>query len=103
VRIYLDDDRETPNGYERTYTAPETIALLEDCFSKGVLVEVLSLDHDLGEGDCGNGYDVLLWLEEKIALYNYSPPEKINIHSANLGARVKMELAIESIGRLSKK
>ena len=95
MKVYLDDQREAPEGWTRTYTARATIALVE---AGGVTH--LSLDHDLGENidEVGTGYDVLLWIEEQVATCGQSPPE-ITVHSANVGARPKMELAIESIRR----
>lgn len=61
---------------------------------------MLSLDHDLGD-DAGNGYDVLLWIEEKTALdETYHPPISLAVHSDNAGARGKMLQAIEAISRL---
>lgn len=67
LRVYLDDERVTPEGWRRTYTAEETIELL-----KAERVDVLSLDHDLNEShyagdysDGRTGHAVLLWLVEQ--------------------------------------
>ena len=94
MKLYLDDERETPSDWFRTYTVDHTIDLL----NSGVVKE-LSLDHDLGVED-SNGYDVLLWIEEQVALHGFIPP-KIYIHSANSSAKVKMMLAVEQIIKLS--
>lgn len=95
MKVFLDDCRETPPGWVRTYTAPQTIALLETG-----LVDELSLDHDLGELD-GTGYDVCLWLEE--AVYGgFVPPKKIYIHSANPVGRAKMKVAIERVMEMAR-
>ncbi len=93
MKIYLDDERSTPEGWHRTYWPEEVIDLL-----KTKKVTHLSLDHDLGDDDHGTGYDVLLWLEEACALNGFTPPH-IKVHSANSAARIKMELAIKSIER----
>jgi hypothetical protein len=94
MKIYLDDLRPTPQGWIRTYTAKETINLL-----KTGTIEEISLDHDLGDEETqGTGYDVILWLEEQIFLDNIKPP-LIKVHSANISARIKMELAIQSINK----
>jgi Cyclic-phosphate processing Receiver domain len=49
-------------------------------------VEELSLDHDLGTvdeaGRESTGYDVLLWIEEQVALHGLVPPV-LHVHSAN--------------------
>jgi hypothetical protein len=31
MKLFLDDERPTPDGWERAYTAPEAIALLKTC------------------------------------------------------------------------
>lgn len=62
TNLYLDDERETPDGFERVYTAPECIKRLE----KGDIT-LLSLDHDLGNfSGVGCGADVTKWLKEKV-------------------------------------
>jgi hypothetical protein len=74
-------------------TPREAIELL-----RGGMVTHLSLDHDLGLDDA-TGYDVLLWLEEAVALEGFTPP-KILVHSSNPSARVKMLLAIRNIEKI---
>lgn len=95
MKIYLDDERPTPNGWVRAYWPSEVIELLE----RGGVIEV-SLDHDLGDDQRGTGYDVILWIEEAVATCGFNPP-KIVVHSANTSARTKMELGIESIQKLA--
>jgi hypothetical protein len=43
----------------------------------------LSLDQDLGDDAHGTGYDVVLWIEEQVAITAFQPPE-IVVHSANV-------------------
>jgi len=111
LRIYLDDLREAPEGWERTHSAAETIFLLEHATEP---VVELSLDHDLGicrscreEGftlaalygceHVGNGNDVLVWVEEQVFTDpDYIPP-RITVHSGNPVARQKMEQGIVHI------
>lgn len=98
MKIYLDDEREAPDGWFRTLTAFGTISLLSSSFLRDdVDVLELSLDHDLGTKD--TGYTVLLWIEEQVATNGYIPP-KIQIHTANSSARVKMELAVQQIEKI---
>ena len=52
-----------------------------------------------GYPGAGTGYDVLVWLEEAVATRSFPPPPEITVHSANAGARPKMEAAIASIRR----
>ena len=94
MKIYLDDEREAPEGWTRTYRVEPTLCLLVE--HEGEITH-LSLDHDLGTER--TGYDVLLWIERMVVEEGYQPPEHITVHSANSGARPKMELAIESISR----
>jgi len=94
MRVFLDDERPTPDGWVRIYWPSEAIALLETGE-----VEELSLDHDLGDDARGTGYDVVLWIEEAVALRGFRPP-MICVHSANSSAREKMIAGIESIERL---
>jgi hypothetical protein len=94
MRVYLDDERVTPEGWVRVYWPNEAIALLET----GNVTEI-SLDHDLGDDQRGTGYDVVLWIEEAVALRGFSPP-RISVHSANSSARDKMLAGIQATERL---
>lgn len=96
LNIYLDDDRQTPSGFVRTYTPRETIELLEKHVGE---IGFLSLDHDLGDDDgIGTGYHVVLWIEEQVYTNpDYVPPKFIYVHSANGSAAIKMRSGINSI------
>jgi hypothetical protein len=91
MRVFLDDVRSAPEGWIRVHWPSEAIAMLETG-----MVEELSLDHDLGDDKQGTGYDVILWIEEAVALRSFMPP-KIIVHSANPPAAEKMLAAIRSI------
>ncbi len=91
MKVYLDDERETPAGWHRVYWPEEAIELL-----KTGKVEEISLDHDLGDDEHGTGYDVVLWIEEAVYTSNFKAPV-MKVHSANPSAREKMELGIKSI------
>ena len=97
MKVYLDDERETPVGWQRVYWPDEAIELL-----KTGQVEEISLDHDLGDDERGNGYDVVLWIEEAVFTQGFKAP-KMKVHSANVSAREKMELGIKAIEEKSKK
>lgn len=90
MKIFLDDLRKPPDGWLHVLTAGYCILLLNSQD-----VDEISLDHDLGLED-ETGYDVLLWIEEQVITKGYIPP-KIKIHTANISARHKMELALGSI------
>ncbi len=95
MKVYLDDERNTPKGWKRVYWPDEAIQLLQTG-----KVEEISLDHDLGEDERGTGYDVVLWIEKAVITRGFKPP-KIKVHSANLSARRKMELGISNIEKNS--
>lgn len=95
MKVFLDDERATPEGWHRVYWPQEAIGLLE----AGV-VEEISLDHDLGDDSRGTGYDVILWIEEAVVLHGFRPP-KITIHSANSSAVEKMRAGVQAIDRLA--
>lgn len=95
MKVYLDDERPAPDGWVRVERAADAIALLES----GEVTE-LSLDHDLGDDAQGTGYDVVLWLEQAVALHGFRPP-RIRVHTANVSARVKMEQGVAQIRRLA--
>lgn len=91
MKVFLDDERQTPEGWVRVYWPREAIALL----MTGQVTEI-SLDHDLGNDDIGTGYDVILWIEQEVHLNGFKPP-KMKVHSANSSARMKMQNGINAI------
>lgn len=91
MKVFLDDLRTPPQGWNLVRWPDEAIVLLQT----GAVTD-LSLDHDLGDDARGTGYDVLLWIEEAVALASFAPP-RITIHSANPAARVHMDAAVKSI------
>ena len=93
MKVFLDDLRTEPDGWVRVFWPDQAIVLLESG-----LVTDISLDHDLGDDQRGTGYDVLLWIEEVVHLRNFSPP-RIQVHSANTSARLRMLIAISAIER----
>lgn len=104
MKIYLDDERPCPPGWIHCRWPQEVIRLLE----RGGVTHV-SLDHDLGDAESSvregrterTGYDVILWIEEQVALHGFYPPA-ITVHSANAGRRGEMEAGIRSIERLAR-
>jgi hypothetical protein len=94
VNIFLDDDRETPPLFARTYTVGQTISML--IMHKGN-VGILSLDNDLGiPGIENEGRKVVDFLEEQERGYgrNYWP-QKVIVHSGNSVAMNYMNPVIE--------
>ncbi|TNH75087.1 hypothetical protein CF141_10765 [Aeromonas hydrophila] len=96
MKLYLDDERETPEGWVRIFWPDEAIKWL-----KTGKVSEISLDHDLGNDRRGTGYDVILWIEKEVIIHGFIPP-RIKVHSANSSARHKMELGVAIIERFAK-
>ena len=90
----MDDARETPRGWTRTYTVDETITVLLTR-----TVTHLSLDNDLGE-DQKEGYKVLDWLEETVYNDRTFPLPEVTIHSSNASRVEYMQRALNSIERI---
>ena len=84
MKLFLDDSRETPEGWIRVYTVGDTLRMLGTC-----QVTHLSLDNDLGEGML-EGHTVLDRLEEWIHEDPTFPIPIITIHSANAGRTPSM-------------
>ena len=98
MKVYLDDERPTPEGWHRVYTADEAITLLR----AGGVTEI-SLDHDLGDDQkFGTGYDVAVFIEEG-AFFGNVRPVRWSIHSANPVGRQNMQAALENANRMWRK
>ena len=90
MKIWLDDLRPVPGGYEWARSVNEAIALVEKAESEGEKVELLDLDHDLGDyySDGGDAIKILDFLAERETFY------PIRIHTANPVGRANMERLI---------
>lgn len=94
LKIYLDDERTPPDGWVLARWPDEVVSMMES-----EEVSEISLDHDLGDDDRGTGYDVVLWVEERVFTDPNFVPPKMHVHSANVSARNKMEMGISRIER----
>ena len=93
--LFVDDIRNPPTKeWVVARTANDALKLL---LSNNV--EILSLDHDLGNGP--TGYDILKEIEILVFKNKYIAPKDIRIHSANPVGTQNMLAAIKSIRRLS--
>lgn len=93
MKLYLDDERPTPEGWVRVFTAHEAIALL-----KTGTVDVISLDHDLGPPEAGDGYEVAKWIEAE-AFAGTLKRLVWSVHSANPAGRRNIEAALQAAER----
>lgn len=104
MKVFLDDCRETPEGWVRCYWPEEVIELL-----KTGQVTDLSLDHDLGDKPAADaeerrertGLDVLDWILEQIFHETgvIVVPPNMTIHSDNAVGIQNMRRTIASIWR----
>jgi hypothetical protein len=94
MRVWLDDLRPMPEGYDtHVKTAWEAIELL-----KTGKVTAISLDNDLGDDErFGQGYDVAKWLEEAYLTGGMTEIIPIFLHTANPVARAKMHTCLHNI------
>ena len=114
MRLWLDDVRPAPEGYNWAKTVREAISLIvaynresdycwtqyiDNCWSRERLehflstwnIDVISCDNDLGEHET-EGYKLLDWLEATGRNY------PIHIHTDNAVARERMRAIIERNG-----
>lgn len=90
IKIWVDDIRDTPKGYVGTKSVDETILLIEKVEAMGGEIELLDLDHDLGDFAQygGDAIKILDYLVEREKFY------PIKIHTANPVGRANMERTI---------
>jgi len=90
-KLYLDDMRDTPKGWDRVHTAQECVDAITT-----QQYDTVSLDHDLGENQ-PTGYEVLVWLEEVVYKYKDFKIPTVFIHTDNPVGRARMVQALEKI------
>ena len=90
MKIWVDDIRPVPPGYIGTKSVNETIRIIEESIKEGFEIELLDLDHDLGDyaSDGGDAIKILDYLVEKELFY------PVRIHTANPVGRANMERMI---------
>lgn len=91
MKIWVDDLRPVPSGYVGAKSVNETIKLIQECEASGIEIELLDLDHDLGDfaSDGGDAIKILDFLAERETFY------PITIHTANPVGRANMERIIK--------
>ena len=95
MKLYLDDLRSAPPGWQRTHTAEETIDLL-----RTGEVEELSLDYNLGPDSSQTGAAVPRWIDQKIASDpDWTPPKRIRVHSTHRVGRAQLVELLKGIRR----
>ena len=79
MKIWVDDIRQVPEGYVWTRSVNETIRLIEQAEQDGIQIELIDLDHDLGDyaDDGGDAIKILDYLVENSKFY------PVRLHTAN--------------------
>lgn len=87
MKIYLDDVRIPSSDYTLVKSVNQAISVIEDAENRGEVIEVIDLDHDLGDyfNDGGDAIKLLDWLLERGTLY------PVVFHTANPVGRANME------------
>lgn len=95
MKIWLDDLRPAPEGYVVAKSVNEAIGVVTEAEEKNIEIELLDIDHDLGDyaSDGGDAIKLLDWLAERETFY------PIKIHTANPVGRANMERMIERYWR----
>ena len=91
MKIWVDDLRPVPTGYEWAKSVNQAISLIKKAEEDHELIEILDLDHDLGDyySDGGDAIKLLDWLAQRETFY------PIRIHTANPVGRANMERMIK--------
>ncbi len=76
MRIWIDDIRQSPEGWSWCISSEEAIHIFKYCLAYKIPVEEVSFDHDLGGEDSTRR--VILWMCE-----NEFWPEKVYVHTQN--------------------
>lgn len=88
MKIWLDDIRKAPDGYVHCHSVNEAIRVIRHAKEP---VELLDLDHDLGDYavDGGDGIKLLDWLAETEQYY------LVKLHTMNPVGRENMQRLID--------
>jgi len=82
INIFLDDLRPCPEGFTWIKNADYLIHQFKCCQDIKLEVNILSLDHDLGDNEL-TGYDFCKWLVEEGYENPTIYPKVIYLHTAN--------------------
>ena len=91
IRIWLDDIRPAPEGYFHCHSVNEAKAKIRECERKGVVIDSIDCDHDLGDfaADGGDGIKLVDWLAAGKRFYH------VELHTMNPVGRANMQSIID--------
>ena len=93
MKIYLDDERPTPDGYSGVRTVEQVIELIDLCYNK---IEEISFDHDLGTGYT-QGIKAVEYIEKLWFSGQIDSLPVLKVHSMNPVAARRMRLIIQNM------
>jgi phosphopantothenoylcysteine synthetase/decarboxylase len=94
MRIWLDDERPMPQGFDKHFrTGEEVMDILT--YSRSLITHI-DFDHDLGKGI--TGYDVAHFIE-RLAEKRLVNPISWHVHSSNPVGSKRIEQAMKSAER----
>lgn len=87
MKIWLDDLRPAPEGWQWCQSVCDASILIRFAEDEGDVIELISLDHDMGDQayDGGDGIKLMDWLLDRGTLY------PLEFHTANPVGRENME------------
>ncbi|WP_336784125.1 cyclic-phosphate processing receiver domain-containing protein [Paenibacillus illinoisensis] len=97
INIWLDDVRPAPDGWLWAKTASECYEMLSRHVGE---VNILSLDHDLGDFNAPTGYDLVKAICYELETTDLLP-RSIYLHSSNPVGRDNMYSALTNFYRLA--
>ena len=97
MKIWLDDVRLPPDGWEWAKTCTEAVLLIGKC-SDADCLQAISFDNDLGDGH-PEGHTLLDIIEEMVfgSDFDFYRDAKFTVHSANPVAIKRMNTVIKRI------
>lgn len=93
IKVWLDDVRPMP--YEFDLWARSAHWLNNLISDNEIVIDHISFDHDLGDGENNNGYQVAVLIEE-LACQGKIRPMTWDIHSSNPEGRKRIDFAMNS-------
>ena len=91
MKLWLDDERRAPKGHIRVYSVNEAKKKILNAEKAKEPIELLDLDHDLGDYafDGGDGIKLIDWLVETGRFY------PVRLHTMNPVGRKNMQKTID--------
>ena len=101
MKIWLDDIRPAPGGWEWAKNSDDFWDLIEQVHEKQIDIEAISFDNDLGPGEM-EGWEIAKRFAVCLGCYGNPPtllqlPIDLECHSANIVAKARIKLIFADI------